>query len=190
MRFFPIQTTEIGFALCARRKKEQQVAEKIAHDVAADNAQWEHEKARHRELEETRRAEHEARLVAAAKVLSAQKKLLSATVEVQRAMNQNASLQRSKPLISQVLRAAWAGNGVVRLSNAQNVTYLVPQVHSPATTVQMALVRCLPFRYQLSMRPQSTIECVARPDRIGQYKRCRTCELSLSNQMSSVDHLI
>lgn len=92
----------------------ERAAEKMAAEVATDNARWEQERARHRALEEARRAEHEAKFVAAAKALSAQRKLQSAAVEAQRAMNQDACLQRSELIVSQVLRAAreWGGNAV------------------------------------------------------------------------------
>lgn len=83
----------------------ERAAEKMAAEVATDNVRWEQERARHRALEEARRAEHEVKFVAAAKALSAQRKLQSAAVEAQRAMNQDACLQRSELIVSQVLRA-------------------------------------------------------------------------------------
>ncbi len=94
--------------------KEQRTAETLAAEVATDNARWEQERTRHRALEEALRAEHEAKFVAAAKALAAQRKLQSSAVEAQRAVNQDACLQRSELLVSQVLRAAreWGGNAV------------------------------------------------------------------------------
>jgi len=94
--------------------KEQRTAGTLAAEVAADNARWEQERAYREAIEAASRAEHEAKVAAAAKALATQRKQQLAALEAQQAMDQDACLQRSELIVSQVLRAAreWGGNAV------------------------------------------------------------------------------
>lgn len=92
----------------------QRTAEKMATDVAADNTRWEQERARRQAIEDARRAELEAKVIADARALAAQRKLQLAAVEAQRVVDRDACLQRSVLIVNQVLRAAreWGGEAV------------------------------------------------------------------------------
>ncbi|WP_323914307.1 hypothetical protein [Aeromonas caviae] len=93
---------------------EQRTAETLAAEVAADNARWEQERVRRQAIEAALRADHEAKIAAAAQALAAQRKQRLATVEAQRVMDRDACLQRSVLIVSQVHRAAreWGGEAV------------------------------------------------------------------------------
>lgn len=146
----------------------ERAAEKMAAEVATDNARWEQERARQRAIEEARRAEHEAKVVAAAQALAAQRKQQLAAVEAQRIMDRDACLQRSELIVGQVLRAAceWGGNAVecstcylLSPPDTQSCPYCASNASSmPPFTVSAEYAATIHHRMRSSPKPNRSVQ--------------------------------